>query len=59
MPFQPLTIDTDDLTLDQLDDFVCQARGSGAIGDNPVLIDAVDDNGKVINPRTITIEVDY
>ncbi|MFV8169784.1 hypothetical protein [Mycobacterium sp. DBP42] len=59
MPFQPLTIDTADLTLDRLDDFVCRARGAGAIGDNPVLIDAFDNNGNVLDPQSITIEVDY
>lgn len=59
MPFQPLTIEVADLTLNRLDDYVSQARSAGAIGDNPVVIEAVDDVGNPVDTKSITIEIDY
>lgn len=58
MSFRPLQIDAQDLTVEHLAGFVDRLRAEGAIGDNPVIIEAVDARGNIVDVRHVTIEIE-
>ena len=58
MTYQPFAIKTDDLTVGRLADRLDQARGAGAVDDQPIGLEATDSESNPVAAHDIFVEID-
>ena len=58
MPYQPLSIKTDELTVGRLTDWLNEARSAGAVDDQPIGLEVTDAEGHPITAHDIFVEID-
>ena len=58
MPYQPLAVKTEDLTVGRLADWLDMARSAGAVNDQPIGLEVTDSEGNPTTAHDIFVEID-